>query len=192
MAVSVPNFLGEYPNLLSKEVCEKGIELFESASKFGLTQDRKQHAESKTIADDEMLFNCYLNADHLGLPFYDDLMASIWTGYDLFQEEYPIALEKTDPHHIHAIKMQKTKPAQGFHAWHYETSSRNNANRILTFTVYLNDVEEGGETEFLYYSKRVKAEQGKVVIFPAGFTHLHRGNPPLSNNKYIATGWFEF
>ena len=57
--------------------------------------------------------------------------------------------------------------------------------------VYLNDVEEGGETEFLYQQLKIKPSKGRVVIWPGSFTHLHRGNPPMST-KYIATGWFAF
>jgi len=56
----------------------------------------------------------------------------------------------------------------------------------------LNDVEEGGETEFLYLKKRFKPIRDRLLIFPAGFTHTHRGNPPLSGDKYILTGWVEF
>jgi len=58
--------------------------------------------------------------------------------------------------------------------------------------LYLNDVEEGGETEFLYVKRRVSAKKGRFVLWPAGFTHTHRGNPPLSGEKYIMTGWVEF
>jgi hypothetical protein len=57
--------------------------------------------------------------------------------------------------------------------------------------MYLNDVDDGGETEFLYQSKRYKPVKGRVLIWPAGFTHVHRGNPPLSGEKYIATSWLE-
>jgi hypothetical protein len=58
--------------------------------------------------------------------------------------------------------------------------------------VYLNDIEDGGETEFLYLSKRVKPVTGRVLLWPAGYTHTHRGNPPLKDTKYIITGWVEF
>ena len=58
--------------------------------------------------------------------------------------------------------------------------------------LYLNDVKEGGETEFLYQHKRYQPKEGTLLIFPAGFTHTHRGNPPISNDKYIVTGWLEF
>jgi len=62
----------------------------------------------------------------------------------------------------------------------------------MAFILYLNDVADGGETEFLYYPRRIKPKTGKLVLFPGGYTHTHRGNPPLLGTKYILTGWVEF
>ena len=45
------------------------------------------------------------------------------------------------------------------------------------------------ETEFLNFSKRVKPKRGRIVIWPAGFPYVHRGNPPLSGEKYLLTSW---
>ncbi len=53
--------------------------------------------------------------------------------------------------------------------------------------VYLNDVDSGGETEFLYQQLKIKPKRGRVVIWPGSFTHLHIGNHPMSD-KYIHTG----
>jgi hypothetical protein len=58
--------------------------------------------------------------------------------------------------------------------------------------LYLNDVEEGGETEFLHQGKRIKPTKGTLILAPASYTHAHRGNPPLSNDKIIITSWVEF
>ena len=44
----------------------------------------------------------------------------------------------------------------------------------------------------LNQSLRIKPEQGTLVLWPAGYTHIHRGNPPLSGEKYIMTGWLEY
>ena len=60
--------------------------------------------------------------------------------------------------------------------------------RKLTFIWYLNDIIEGGDTEFSSGLK-IKPETGKIVIFPALWPWVHRGNPPKSENKYICTGW---
>ena len=68
-----------------------------------------------------------------------------------------------------------------------DASSR---NRFIVVSLYLNDVK-GGETEFLNQSLRVEAVKNRFVMFPATYTHIHRGNPPLSATKYIITGWVE-
>jgi len=101
-------------------------------------------------------------------------------------------LNNFDPHASYFFKIQKTEPGQGYHIWHSDSSSRVKSSRILVWTLYLNDVEEGGETEFIYQHMRIKPKQGTVAIWPAGFTHTHRGNPPLCRSKYIVTGWVEF
>ena len=88
------------------------------------------------------------------------------------------------------LKIQKTLPTEGYHIWHIEHGKGfDNEARAFVFSIYLNDVEEGGETEFLHFSKRVKPKKGRIVIWPAGFPYVHRGNPPLSGEKYILTSW---
>jgi hypothetical protein len=90
------------------------------------------------------------------------------------------------------IKLQKTPIKGGYSVWHAEQGMNSAATRAISWMVYLNDVEEGGETEFLYQGFRQKATKGTLLIWPAGFTHTHRGNPPYSNEKYIITGWANF
>ena len=63
---------------------------------------------------------------------------------------------------------------------------------MVVATLYLNTVEEGGETEFLYQSMRVSPVQGTMLLWPAPWTQTHRGNPPLKGTKYIITTWLEF
>lgn len=88
------------------------------------------------------------------------------------------------------IKFQLTPPTGGYHEWHYETSSYFASSRELVWTVYLNDMPEGeAETEFIYQKRRVQPKKGRVVIWPAGFTHTHRGNTVFTQDKYILTGW---
>ena len=81
---------------------------------------------------------------------------------------------------------------QGYHAWHSEMMGERSRNRIMVISLYLNTVEQGGETEFLNQSLRVAPVKNRFVMFPAAYTHVHRGNPPLSGTKYIITGWVEF
>ena len=82
-------------------------------------------------------------------------------------------------------------PNQGYHAWH-EDWSGSNWNRHIVLTMYLNDVKDGGETEFLYQNLKITPEKGLVIAFPPYYTHVHKGHIPISNSKYIVTTWFSF
>jgi len=90
------------------------------------------------------------------------------------------------------FKVHKVKPGEGYHVWHCENSHDHpSLTRVLAWMTYLKVPEEGGETEFLYQSKRIEPIVGRTLIWPAYFTHMHRGNPPLKGVKYYITGWFE-
>ena len=92
--------------------------------------------------------------------------------------------------HSGSMILQKTEPLGGYHSFHWENETWNNRNRTLAWMIYLNDVEEGGETEFLYQQLKIKPKRNTCVIWPGSFTHIHRGNPPISGTKYILTGWY--
>ena len=89
------------------------------------------------------------------------------------------------------INLKKTLPKQGYHIWHCENNDMGYTRRVLATMLYLNDITDGGETEFLHQHIRISPKAGRVVIWPAGFTHMHRGNPPLKGEKYVANSWFE-
>lgn len=84
----------------------------------------------------------------------------------------------------------------GYPYWHsevYPEIQHNEAlHRVLLFMFYLNDVEEGGETDFYYQNRSIKPKAGRMVIAPGYFTHTHRGCMPVSNDKYILTSWLLF
>lgn len=85
--------------------------------------------------------------------------------------------------------IQKYEPNKGFYTWHNDFQfQEDKGSRIFTFIWYLNTVESGGETEFTNGMK-IKAEKGKLVMFPATWTYTHRGCMPYSSEKYILTGW---
>ena len=91
------------------------------------------------------------------------------------------------------MKMQKTSNGGGYHVWHGEQGNGDQANRGLVYMLYLNTlpVEANGETEFLYQQRRINPVENTIVLWPAAFTHAHRGNPVYGDNtKYIVTGWF--
>jgi hypothetical protein len=96
-----------------------------------------------------------------------------------------------------SINLQKYLAGSGgYPHWHSEIYPRDphaeTLHRALLYTLYLNDVPEGGETEFYYQERKIAPRAGTLLIAPAGFTHTHRGNTPLRCDKYIATSWVLF
>jgi hypothetical protein len=92
------------------------------------------------------------------------------------------------------IPIQHYKPNQGYFVWHDE---RNNAThptttRHLVFMTYLNDVTDGGETEFLHQKLKIQPRKGLTLIWPADWTYTHRGITSPTQEKYIITGWFNY
>ena len=82
-------------------------------------------------------------------------------------------------------------PTGGFPAWHHEKPGVVSAlqNRHLVFMTYLNDVSDGGETEFFFQNVKIKPEKGLTLMFPTEWTHTHRGNRSATQEKTIVTGW---
>ncbi|MEO8809665.1 MAG: 2OG-Fe(II) oxygenase [Rhodanobacter sp.] len=66
------------------------------------------------------------------------------------------------------------------------------AHRYLVFLWYLNDVEQGGETEFFDLGIKVPARTGKLLVFPPYWMYQHAGRPPISGDKYILSMYLLF
>ena len=60
----------------------------------------------------------------------------------------------------------------------------------MAWMIYLNTVTDEGGTYFDSYDKTLEAKEGRLVIWPAFFTHTHKGVVSKTQTKYIATGWF--
>jgi len=193
---SIKDFIGVYDGYIPDEACDQAIELFNKYQEFNkvfsrftseratqdLKNDKQLFCTGDVLTDQEFNVNklklLMVNFDTALKHYYDETNIKTYTGGDIVTDH---------------VKIQKTLPGQGYHIWHTERyKERDGIKRVLAYTVYLNSVEEGGETEFLNQSQRVKPVKGRVVIWPANFPYVHRGNPPLSGEKFIVTSWVNY
>lgn len=184
-----------FDNVANEEMCDNIIEWFEkfdeeiikSPENLTLRDGSKVRDGRGTNGQGKRKDISYF-ADAENAPFENNLRSVINDCAREYITEYPNLGE----YHLSnkALKIQKTPRHGGYHVWHHEHSYHSLA-RVLVWTLYLNDIPEGeGETEFLYQGTKVNPKKGRVCLFPSSYTHLHRGNPPYSCDKYIATGWF--
>jgi hypothetical protein len=203
--ITIKDFVLEYNNFMSKEWCEKIIQFFNYVKDCGLTYNRQDlpsrppkhimddtavEVESLAFTSEFAILNQSKQCSEFISEFYNKVLPEYTSKYSVLN-----IINKNHgslPTGITSLKIQKTVPGQGYHVWHFENGAPIVSNRLINFILYLNDVEDAGETEFLYYPRRIKPEQGKLALWPAGYTHTHRGNPPISGEKYILTGWLEF
>jgi hypothetical protein len=188
-SIQIKDWIGIYDGFILPSECDKAIKIFEQENEFKNTFSRMTSENTGPNKKNDLQLFC--NPANITL-WHKDLKVMI-ANFDIALKNY---LMQTDITNLignlsyEVIKIQKTIPGQGYHLWHVEHSpGLVNTKRFLVYTIYLNDVDDGGETEFLHFSRRVKPKKGRIVIWPASFPYVHRGNPPLKGEKYIVTSW---
>ena len=176
------DFIGEYSDVVPTGLCDWLIEMIDQSHTIDC---RDTENRSPWRSDRQIIMESFAPGEA------GDLMGFVGKCLKLYVDENAPALQN----HTFASSttlLQKTVPMQGYHAWHCDSDKIANSRRMMVSTLYLNTVEKGGETEFLYQSMRVTPEQGTLALWPAYWTHPHRGNPPLEGEKYIMNGWLEY
>lgn len=195
MKVDYTQFIGMYSDVYPQYWCQHMINSYEELRKNtnGIIRTRKETENiSKHLKDDEFLF-LNMNNHDFGTFNGESAINIFWEGlqkcFDHYVETYDVL--KNINITCTNIKIQKTVPGGGYHIWHHEQNNGSTANRCLTYAIYLNTIEEAGETEFLYQKMRIPAKENCCIIWPAAHTHAHRGNVVYGTKpKYIITGWF--
>lgn len=112
--------------------------------------------------------------------FYD-MCKVVWHYCDRYAQKNKVSFYSTEP-----AQILKYSPGQHYDA---HIDSGTNVPRVISALLYLNDVEEGGETEFVKFDINIKPRAGRLVIFPSNYPYEHAAKPPKSGNKYVAVFW---
>jgi hypothetical protein len=189
------DFIGMYENVYPEYFCQHLIDEFERLSSVGFCGNRQDSEGAIKIRKHDEF--CFLNMkNHACSPFQENntermFLDGLQDCFDDYVKEFDTLKESNVK--CTSVKIQKTPPGGGYHIWHHEQDSALNGNRVLVYTLYLNTLGDdcAGETEFLYQRLRIPPKENCMVIWPASFTHTHRGNVVHGDkSKYIVTGWF--
>ena len=170
-------------------LCDDVIDFFDNATDLHYSGEVGKDIVDKTHKD---CLQCNLDSNEKLFKEYTSQLINITHEYC---EKYNFVNHYAPWGIIEPINIKKyTPPHQAFHGWHTERAApiMPICLRNLVFMTYLNDVDDGGETEYFYQDLKISPKKGKTVIWPADWTHTHRGLPSLTQTKYIITGWFSF
>jgi prolyl 4-hydroxylase len=190
-ATTQPNFIGAW-SIEDASVCDDLVCFFEEnidTARPGAVGHGTVQREVKDSLD------LQINPTQLALPQYAPFkryMDTLHACYRDYLSQWPFLDDMLEHIHIGAFNVQKYGPGGHFSSLHTERSTLAHAHRLLVWMTYLNDVEAAGETEFPHYGLKVAPRRGRTLIWPAEWTHAHRGLPVGAGTKTIITGWFHF
>ena len=184
-------FIGIYDNIITQNECDTIINYYEThpnkqPGKIGhgiINPNYKDSMDVQTYFSDQLCVHSIINN-------------ALKKGLDKYKMEHK-SLQYTDLFNLYnRFNIQKYKPGGGFKSWHHETTNFDNypnkqTTRMLVWMLNLNDCPDGG-TMFLEQDYILEAKSCRLSIWPAGFTHVHKGQISNTREKYIATGWFNY
>ena len=181
-----------YPDIVPEVLCKELIEFFEESITFRTDDHRKQAQEMQLMGDPRPEAVAYKQILYdliypLGEKYERELHDTCRVGYTPADEP----LTKMFPTEFRSLQIQKYAPEdKGYPAVHIEAGP-NHVQKYLALIIYLNDIENGGETVFPMAGTAIEPEAGKVSIWPTGLPFYHCGKR-AEIDKYIITSWFEF
>ena len=189
--VPEPHFIGCW-DLERPAVCDGLIDHFErtgGAQRPGFVGAGVVDSAFKQSLDLPLAPKALKAPENAALADYFGLLNECFWDY---LEQWAFLKSVLDGVHIGSFNLQKYETGGHFGGLHSERTSLGHAHRVLVWMTYLNDVAAGGETEFAHFGIKVRPQTGKTLIWPAEWTHAHRGLKVDQGPKYIITGWMHF
>lgn len=180
-------FVGIFDNYFHAGFFDEIIKYYNSINNIQMFQD----SSPKHWKDDEQLYLLDPTRIYDVNPYFSNhFLSVIWDKIiPIYSNKFSILQDKSLS--VDQIKMKKIRPGGGFHQWHYEALAGDSRRRLVV-QLYLNDIDDAGETEFLYQNFRVSPKKNRLLVWPADWTHTHRGNPPIGTaDKYILSTWLK-
>jgi hypothetical protein len=180
--------------LKNKNLCDTFIEFFKAYPNLhspGHVQNSKGNelVDSKVKNSIDIPFNVKCD-----FPFWKEYIYENQNIVNEYKNKFPMCDFYAPWGIVDDTNLQYYPPGGGYKIWHTErTNSLYPQNsRHLVFMTYLNDVNDGGETEFFHQKLKIKPQKGLTIIWPADWTHTHKGLISNTEEKYILTGWYNF
>lgn len=186
---NLEDFIKVYDSVLNKQACETMIRMHDDnpqrLSEYNWNLGYRRFSEVNSVN---------VPAAKEFLDVYYSRIDSVYSHYKK-SVDIPFLPDKDSYTYEHVrIKKYEANDKDEF-GLHVDVGDSDSSKRFLTFFIYLNDVDEGGETAFQDINNLdvlIKPKQGRMVVFPPMWMFPHRGLRPISNDKYIASTYLHY
>ncbi len=185
--LDVRNYVQWFDRALTPEFCDKMISSFNQMPAHQTPNGRGQHAALTQSTWIELNIQPHIDDAFMGF-FY----AQVDRYLAQYNAKLPMLLPVPARPHLEdlRIKRYRSEALDRFQP-HFDAGDAH-ANRYMVFIWYLNDVMQGGETEFPDLGIKVEARAGRLLMFPPYWMFQHMGQPPISSDKYIVSTYMLF
>ena len=177
---------------IDDNICDGLIEFWEN-QRFLNVQEGQVYAQGEIAVDKDYKesFDCII-PPQIAMPMIQDYMGALQGVVDDYITQFPFC-NTSKFRVVEPLSMQHYDKGGGFKKWHTEriNSLPGSVYRHLVFMTYLNDVPDGG-TEWYHQDLYIPAKKGYTVVWPADWTHFHRGRVSETSEKKIITGWLSY
>lgn len=183
--IELNDLIKVYDNVLESSVCDFLVNFFETnKDKQELVQnDRKPNFTQLNLTE-----NCKIS------PEVDNVHNFLISKVFEYKKKYYEFIDDRcfpETHNFEQFRIKKYNPGgNDLFDTHINVVDYNTARRFLSFLFYLNNVDDGGETVFT--NLKIKPKMGSLLVFPPMWMFPHRGEPPISNTKYIMSVYLHY
>lgn len=177
---TLEEFVKVYDGALDPKLCRHVVQTFESMPQLQVPNGIGARPGLEQSGWVEM------DVSRLPEPrFHAFIVAQVQEYYAKYNQACRLTLPISPIHRLSDVIIKRYRPGGTEKFQVHFDALREVSNRYLVFLWYLNDVEQGGETEFPDLGVKVKAAAGRLLMFPPYWLYQHAGLPPVSGDKYI-------
>ena len=186
-ARDMTRFVRAYDEALDPVLCQRMIESFDKLSAYQARSGRGHMKSLEASAWTEL--NVSKTGDTSLQRYFQDHIAEYFARYNA---DLKLTLEIPFRVRLEDLRIKRYVVTEGDQFQPHFDSMDYTSNRYLVFLWYLNDVTDGGETEFPDLGLKIAARAGRLLMFPPYWMFQHAGLPPRSSDKYIISTYMLF
>lgn len=179
-------FIRTYDDALEGDFCKRMIQSFEKLTHLQARNGRDVMPQLPESAWTE------LNISRVDASLESYFRKQAMHYLDKYNEEIALTLPIPLRNRFEDLRIKRYTVADGDQFQPHFDAKDYSSNRYLVFLWYLNDVAQGGETEFCDLGLRIHARAGRLLVFPPYWMFQHAGLPPRSNDKYMISTYLLF
>lgn len=177
-------------NLISQDLCARCIEIYQRAPGKHSGFTTSAGGEKQLESDVKVSTDLGVETEGVWAPVFAELHAAVTAAVQGIRAQ--CSALQVAPLQCTGYKIQHYKKNEGHFKWHFDALGPGGWDRQLAVIIYLNTVEEGGETSFYRQHLKIKPVAGEALFFPTFWTHMHCGEIPRSGEKYIISSFIRF